>query len=73
VQVQSLQGSLNWHFEIVSEAPGVSETIWKSDALSLGIVLPEYWVLVKVKTTFEGAVQGNAIQSVGLFHSSGGS
>ncbi len=73
VQVHAFHGSLNWHLGIVSVAPGVSEIIWKSEALSLGIVVPEYCVLVKVITTFEGAVQGKPMQSVGLFHSSGGS
>jgi len=39
----------------------------------LGLVAPENVVPSKLITTFDGAVHGNAIQSVGLFHSSGGS
>jgi hypothetical protein len=73
VQIKAFHAVSFLHDAKVFETPSVSEIIWKSGAIYLGVFAPLKLAPVNCITTFEGAVHGKGPQSSLFAHRGSGS
>ncbi len=73
MQIKAFHAVSFLHDAKVFETPSVSEIIWKSGAIYLGVFAPLKLAPVNCITTFEGAVHGKGPQSSLFAHAGTGS